>query len=478
MIGALGALLLLPAHALADVPAPPVRDSVDSNGVDVVSGQFISNPTDLSIGPPGLHGLAYSRCWSGHGWRHSLIVTMSGSGLTPTVSIGGSSETFTRVAVTSTGSTYTADLADGSSLFREPSGDYVYTGRDGTVVRFMPAGGAMLAGYDSGIGRARWIESPDGTIMTFTYKNGSYIVNMPGGGTSTVIYARLQSVTNNHGYQLKFTYGTNTLSEGNEAAWKYPTRVTAINNAVEHCDPAADSCSLANAWPRADYGYSAGYSDVNLTSVTDPANRTWQYGYEVDRLNTITRPGASSPDVTIQNYATDSFVSSIQRGGQTWTYSNVLSGWNATTRTVTATDPLSRTRTAVSNTVTGQLSSETNENGQTTTYEYGPAGQIQKVTAPEGNSITYAHDARGNRTSTVATPKPGSGLPALAAYATYPSSCSSALTCNKPVTTTDEAGNVTQHYNADGSLDYIEAPAPSPGAARPRTRYGYGSFYA
>ncbi|HEX8309062.1 MAG TPA: hypothetical protein VF645_11670 [Allosphingosinicella sp.] len=192
----------------------------------------------------------------------------------------------------------------------------------------MPAGGAVFGGYESDLGRARWIKSPDGTIMTFTYKNGSYVVNMPGGGTSTVFYARLQSVTNNHGYQLKFTYGSNTLSQGNEAAWKYPTRVTAINNAVEHCDPAADSCSLANPWPHSDYVYSAGYSDVNLTSVTDPANRTWQYGYEVDRLNTITRPGASTPDVVIQNYATDSFVSSIQRGGQTWTYANVLSGWN------------------------------------------------------------------------------------------------------------------------------------------------------
>ncbi len=479
--GFIGALLslLAAAPALADVPAPPVRQTVDSNGVDVVRGTYNSSPTDVTIGPAGLHGLAFTRYWSGHGWRNSMVVTMSGSGLTPTVSIAGASETFTRVTATSTGSTYTADLANGSTLFREPSGDYVYTGRDGTVVRFMPAGGAVFGGYDSDLGRARWIKSPDGTIMTFHYKTGSYVVYPPGGGSFTTYYARLQSVTNNHGYQLKFTYGSNTLSQGNEAAWKYPTRVTAINNAVEYCDPAADACTLANAWPNSDYVYSAGYSDVNLTSVTDPANRTWQYGYEVDRLNTITRPGASSPDVVIQNYATDSFVSSIQRGGQTWTYSNVLSGWNATTRTVTMVDPLSRTRVAVSNTVHGQLSSDTDENGQTTGYEYGPAGQIQKVTAPEGNYITYAHDARGNRTSATATPKPGSGLPAIVTSATYPSTCASALTCNKPVTTTDEAGNVTNYYyNADGSVDYIEAPAPSLNAARPRTRYGYGSYYA
>jgi RHS repeat-associated protein len=477
--GLIGALLslLAAAPALADVPAPPVRQTVDSNGVDVVRGTYVSNPTDVTIGPAGLHGLAFTRYWSGHGWRNSMVVTMSGSGLTPTVSIAGSSETFTRVANSS--SNYSADLANGSSLLREPSGDYVYTGRDGTVVRFMPAGGAVFGGYDSDLGRARWVKSPDGTIMTFTYKNDSYLVYPPGGGSFTAFYARLQSVTNNHGYQLKFTYGSNTLSQGNEAAWKYPTRVTAINNAVEYCDPAADACTLTNAWPHSDYAYSPGYSDVNLTSVTDPANRTWQYGYEVDRLNTITRPGASSPDVVIQNYATDSFVSSIQRGGQTWTYSNVLSGWNATTRTVTMVDPLSRTRVAVSNTVHGQLTTDTDENGQTTAYEYGPAGQVQKVTAPEGNYVTYGFDARGNRTSTVATPKAGSALPAIAAYATYPSSCANALTCNKPDTTTDEAGNVTNYYyNSDGSLDYIEAPAPSVGAARPRTRYGYGTFHA
>jgi YD repeat-containing protein len=468
--------LLLSAQALADVPAPPIRENVDANGVDVVSGAFITNPTDVSIGPPGLHGLSYTRYWAGAGWRHSLIVTMSGSGATPTVSIGGSSETFTRAAVTSAGSTYTNDLADGASLFREPAGDYVYTGRDGTVVRFMSAGGAMLGGYDSEIGRARSITAPDGTVLTFTYKTGSYTVPAPGGGTWTISYARIQSVTNNHGYQLKFTYGTNTLSQGNEAAWKYPSRVTGINNAVEYCDPTADACTLANAWPHADYAYTAGYSDVNLTSVTDPANRTSLYGYEVDKLNTISRPGAATPDVTIQNYGTDGFVSSIQRGGQTWSYYNSLGGFNFTTRTVTVTDPLSHTRTAVSNTVTGQLTSDTDENGHTTTYGYDGTGHLAQVTAPEGNYVTYAYDARGNRTSTTATPKAGSGLPAISASASYPSSCASAKTCNKPDTTTDEAGNVTNYYyNADGSIDYVEAPAPSAGAARPRTRYGYAA---
>jgi RHS repeat-associated protein len=477
----LGALagLLIAAPALADVPAPPVRHNVDSNGVDLVRGTYNTSPTDISIGPAGLHGLAYTRYWAGHGWRHSLTATMSGSGASPTVSIAGTSDTFTRVAITSTGTTYTSDLADGATLFREPAGDYVYTGRDGTIVRFMPAGGAMLGGYDSEIGRARSITSPEGTVVTFHYKTGSYSVPAPGGGMWTVIYARIQSVTNNHGYQLKFTYGTNTLSQGNEAAWKYPTRVTGINNAVEYCDPAADSCSLANAWPHSDYGYSAGYSDVNLTSVTDPANRTWQYGYEVDRLNTISRPGATSPDVVIQNYATDSFVSSIQRGGQTWTYYNALSGWNFTTRTVTVTDPLTRTRTAVSSTVTGQISTDTDENGQTTTYGYDGSGRLSQVTAPEGNYVSYGYDARGNRTSTTAAPKAGSGLPAIAATATFSGTCASAKTCNKPVTTTDEAGNVTNYYyNADGSLDYVEAPAPSGSAPRPRIRYGYGSFHA
>ncbi len=479
--GTIGALvgLMLSAQALADVPAPPVRENVDSNGVDVVSGKFVTNPTDISIGPPGLHGLSYTRYWSGYGWRHSMVMTMSGSGAMPTVSIAGSSDTFTRLTVTSAGSTYSTDLANGSTLFREPGGDYVYTGRDGSIVRFMPAGGAMLGGYDSEIGRARSITAPDGTVMTFAYKTGSFTIPAPGGGMWTVSYARIQSVTNNHGYQLKFTYGTNLLSQGNEAAWKYPTRVTGINNAVEYCDPAADACTLANAWPHADYGYTAGYGDVNLTSVTDPANRTSQYGYDVDRLSTIRRPGASVDDVTIQNYGTDHFVSSIQRGGQTWTYYNVLTGFFPTIRTVTVTDPLSRTRTSVSDTVTGQVSSDTDENGRTTTYGYDATGHLSQITAPEGNYVTYTYDARGNRTSTTATPKAGSGLPTIAASASYPTTCAGVKTCNKPTTTTDEAGNVTNHYyNADGSVDYVEAQSPSPGAPRPRTRFAYGSFYA
>ena len=110
--------LFVAAPALADVPAPPVRQSVDGNGVGVVGGSYTSAPTDLSIGPPGLHGLSFTRYWAGGGWRHSLIVTISGSGASPTVSIAGASETFTRLTATSAGSTYTNDLADGASLIR------------------------------------------------------------------------------------------------------------------------------------------------------------------------------------------------------------------------------------------------------------------------------------------------------------------------------------------------------------------------
>jgi hypothetical protein len=270
----------------SQIPAPPVRQNVDANGVDVLHGSFNSSVTDVSIGPASAHGLSYTRYWSGSGWRDSMVGTVSGSGASPVVSVGGTSETFTRITAGTSGWTYTADLVNGATLFREPGGDYVYTSADGVIVRFMPNGGYTIGQYEYQLARVRSITSPDGSLLTFTYKTGSYT-----SGTQIVSLARLQSVTNNFGYQLKFTYAANTITALSGVAlanWEYPSRVTAINNAVEYCSPTADSCTLANAWPHSDYVYTdSGYGGVNLTSVSDPAGRTWRYSYYIDKLTGI-----------------------------------------------------------------------------------------------------------------------------------------------------------------------------------------------
>ncbi|HEX8192610.1 MAG TPA: hypothetical protein VF552_06880 [Allosphingosinicella sp.] len=57
--------------------------------------------------------------------------------------------------------------------------------------------------------------------------------------------------------------------------------------------------------------------------------------------------------------------------------------------------------------------------------------------------------------------------------ATYAASCSNPAICNKPLTTTDARGNVTEYtYAAHGGLLSVTAPAGANGV-RPQTRYSY-----
>ena len=56
------ALFATPAQpqTTSDIP-PPVRYQVDENGIDVARGEHLINVTDISIGPDGPGGMAYTR---------------------------------------------------------------------------------------------------------------------------------------------------------------------------------------------------------------------------------------------------------------------------------------------------------------------------------------------------------------------------------------------------------------------------------
>ena len=92
-------------------------------------------------------------------------------------------------------------------------------------------------------------------------------------------------------------------------------------------------------------------------------------------------------------------------------------------------------------------SSVTDELGRTTGYLYDAAKRLVRVTAPEGDYVAYTLDARGNATETRRVAKPGSGVADIVTSATFP--CTAALACNRPATTTDALGAVTDYaYDA------------------------------
>ncbi|MGQ0558494.1 MAG: hypothetical protein ACT4OE_02750, partial [Sphingosinicella sp.] len=246
-----------------------MRDVVDENGVDVSTGDFPVEQTSVSIGPAWPHGLGYTSQNFNHGWQGQVRSALFQNGSISTASVEGVSD-----RVTYSGGFYTPTEANGSSL-TQAGAFYTYTGRNGMVAVFMLNSGGVPF-WDAPLARATSITYPDGTRVNYWYRivyfcrGGIESGSCPGG----YYYAyRLQSLTNNHGYQLKLTYATNTLDDGNPSTsydeWSRVTSVRAINNAVEYCDPTADSCTFTNTWPQASFATTVGGDGSLELTVTD-----------------------------------------------------------------------------------------------------------------------------------------------------------------------------------------------------------------
>lgn len=462
------------AQTPGSIPPPPVRNNIDDNGVDVIRGSFRADQPGVSIGPGGTGGLAFSGVNFNGGWISSTRSGIYQSGSTYIVGVDDSSDSFTLSA-----GVYTPTEGNGASLSLSGS-TYTYTNSAGVVATFLLNDGTPY--WDQGLARGTSVTYPDGTKVSFTYRIVEYCPNGEEGGICPAGWyraMRLQSVTNNRGYQLKMSYASNQLNDLYPAQiydeWSRLTSVMAINNAVEYCSPSANSCSLTGSWPTLTFGLTASGTSTELT-VTDSASNVTRYssnnGYQ---LTGIKRPGASSDNVTIA-YGSGG-VSSVTRNGISYNYAYSTSGSTVTT---TVTNPNGGQRVYVGDSGTYLLSSYRDELNRTTSYQYDGNGRVTRVTMPEGNYVQYSYDARGNITETRAVAKAGSGLADIVATAGYPASCTNAKTCNQPAWTKDAKGNQTDYsYDAThGGLLSVTLPAASSGGTRPTTSYGYSSYQA
>ena len=462
IIGLLCAVVLAfstqPASAQPLTAPPPVFSSIDRNGVDVTSGAFTLTSMDVSVGQPSMGGLVYVRSFYDTGWRDNYIGTLQQSGSTYTVSIGGASETFTE-----SGGSFTSDQAQGATLVFS-GGLYTYTSPFGAVAVFDPAWGGV-ADYEANKGRVTSLTAPNGERLTFHYNT----VTLQG-----VTAVRLQSVTNNLGYQLHFQYLLNNPTHFSQLGdWRTLYRVMAINNAIDYCNPTADSCSLSG-WPTVTYSRSGNYE-----TVTDAANRQTRFTYSGSNIVAIRRPSSTSADHVTISYSSGR-VSSISNGTASWSYSYSASGSVLTT---TVTDPLSHTRVVTSE--NGQVLTDRDGENRTVSYQYDGNGRLDRITQPEGNYADFDYDARGNVTQTTLVAKSGSGLSNLVTSAAFDSTCSNPVTCNLPNSTTDARGYRTDYtyHSTHGGVLTITQPAPSGSipvgtGTRPEARFEYTSLYA
>jgi RHS repeat-associated protein len=316
--------------------------------VDCATGDFSESQTDLFVGGRGVV-LEMTRAYSaqaaaaasssgafGYGWSGSFSerLTIEGSGEKATlVQADGNTIPFTKVS----GTTYAGPAWSQNTLSGSPEAGYTLLTADQTGLSF------------SGTGRLEGAEDRNGNETTLSYDEAG----------------RLKAVTDAAGRQLKLAYN----------------------------------------------------GGGQIESVEDPMGHLVKYAYEGGHLTSVTLPGQETPRWKFKYDASHRITEMTDgRGGKT------TNEYDASHRVKSQTDPGGHTltfeyapfHTKVTNKATGAVTDQwfTSNNqpysithgyatasATTQDFTYNEAGQLTSETDGNGHTTTYGYDANGNRTS-------------------------------------------------------------------------------
>ena len=459
--------LLAPSIAHATTPAPKFT-SIDANNVDLSTGLVWYSMEEGGIGS-GPGRVAMQRIFAeGAGWADNwsggLYPVTSGGVTKMYVQFAGISDTFS-----GSGTSWTSDKADGSTLTVDAQGKWNYTGRDGTKAQFDTIKADMAGevnftkncpGADPSACQVPLsITQPNGLKFTLSWAYTHLCQDLPGEPCAIIhSYQRLSAISSSAGYSAVISYLSSSIG-----SWPNPNLNWFIRTGVGFGNVAGQPSPA----PTITYSYG-----TNTVTVTDPASRAWVFTTDSSgRLTGIKRPGSVSNNYSYI-YGTGGTITSATKDGVTDTYA-ISTGLGLTTATVT--DPLSHQIVVNTDLSVGRPISYKDELNRSTVYAYDTNGRLSQLTAPEGNYTHYFYDARGNVTATVEAPKSGSGLANINTSASFDSTCTNPVKCNQPNSSTDGKGFTTD-YTYDpthGGVLTITQPAPATGAVRPQTRVTY-----
>jgi YD repeat-containing protein len=456
-------------------------NSIDENGVDLVSGSFVLQ-VPLYRAPQG---------------RLSASLDLSfpnGSPIMPGGLIYDALNLFARVQFNSGNvvtlpdrrvSNPTGAPSKGNSIIQTP-------GMDSSHITFIGADGARADFTIKGVvAYADRIVFPDGEKWTYVYDN----ITWNGYPYTYSPVPRIKYIRTNRGEGVQFSYASNL--QNNASSFKV-VKLTFFDESQHVCSwvGPADCSALANLPGKIQFS-------TDGQTITDATGRQTVLTYggpdftKVD-LVAIQYPGSPERNVQI-TYAHDThedwgdvtFVSAVQRGGRTWSYNfspaqiyyNPQMGWctpSYTASAVTVTLPGGATRSYTGDVCLSHLKTVTDELGRTTTYDY----DILMDTVldnrrpiltqfPEGNRVTATWGPRGNATSVTRHPKPGSGISASTVTWSYPQICTNPVTCNQPEYTVDAQGGRTDftYDPVHGGITSVLGPAVN--GIRQQKRYVY-----
>jgi YD repeat-containing protein len=550
--GALACALLTSTALTAPAPAqeqqtaaiapPAEKFAIAPGGVDMRSGRYVYEQTDLAIGGEG-GGLTLARTLTqpvaghnspfanfSHNWEILLAekrvniqqnlfqhtigqpdyqIEVVGGGLTQTFRAAGPNGGFEQVSRSGYARlTWTGDRNGTGAV-------YTYSSGDGAVALFRPIGSgdcssSLRCAYVSELIQA------DGTRLVFDYDN-------PGSNAT-----RLRSVTSSRGYALLLEYAGGAVSKA------------CVLNLALAPKPANNLCPAGAQ--TATYAYtSVPGGGPALASATDPAGAAWGFTYGAATMGFI-RPGDAAAWLTNTIWRRgndDGLIEEIITDQQFADGSSYAYGWesapevpgrvaqiaggafednlgNVTTLRydfpTLPFDPSQGHGNVPGDDTPGPRIQQmtpgpvevTDPLGRFTTTDYcDPNAMLNlpqnwmarclvspaavSTTDPEGIRTVLTWDfATRNLLGIRQVAKPGSlqpngqPWPDITRSATYNCTPATLRYCTKPVTLTDARGAVTEFaYSADhGGLLSETGPAPGAGAPRPQTRHEYAQRHA
>ena len=485
---------------------PVINPQPDVNGVDIATGQY-SVISPFGFNAPGAGNLNVRTVYNGRKFTSTINSYLDDQTLTRPdigdpnerqirVHLGGIDRLFVCQGLGA--STQFAKI-DGSRLTRSPATSYEFRDNAGTLVTFFPAGiqplpycydvetGCNAAEYNA-YAYAKTIRYPNGETLTFanfpTVESGQYV----------------DTVTSNLGYSLDVITACNpcTVNTAYPGAYWLVHRVGASSTTfrLKKGSSALGAISSIRTFEP------GGTSDYDTTIITDQLSRQFRIDTRADQIEacgsqgpwsaiydrtnflprTVTSPGNRVTTIGYMNVTRfyQGFnvvpVTSVTRGGHTWSYNYTINGWlGGTDATLTSTDPAGGVRSAraIGNevpwqtewgnttwcnvqTASSDVIETTNEVAKKNIITYSMPGTVGSATLPEQNGYTYDRDPRGNITRITAAAKPGTSSPIIVYEAGYDATCSNPITCNKPNWTRD--ANAIQSGQLQHRTDYIYDP--------------------